>query len=53
MHILRMAREREYGEQGQQMPMRQEQPKLVLGSQPPTLGATLVKKYGAKLPYRN
>ena len=40
MHILRMARERAYGGQGQQMLVRQEQPKTILGSQPPPIGAT-------------
>ena len=38
-----MAREREYGGQGQQMSIRQEQPKPILGSQPLPLGATAIK----------
>ena len=43
VHLQQMAREREYVGQGQQMSIRQEQPKPVLGSQPPPLGATALK----------
>ena len=35
VHIMRMAKERDYGGQALQLPLRQEQAKPVLGSQPP------------------
>ena len=41
--MLRMVRERKYKGQGQQMSVRQEQPKPILGSQPPPPRATSVK----------